>query len=279
MEKYIIEHFKTVYDFERTLNKRTISGEFDISDGSSRTSDTKWYQTESYEEADNFLINGWNAKIDELKGSLEKYSRKIAVQNRITENNVVGFMPNVPRAIRGYPGSMISNREIKRTEKRNTIHIIYSMTANCGTHGEGLLKAGIVVLKIAMVLDRSNIRTKIDLVPFLASEDGEYVTCIVGIKDYRQSFNYSKMAYPIVNPSFFRRHGFRYLETLSGITAENWCCGYGRSIADSTESNAMEFKKKAGFYDEGVIFITYNDCQESEFDPIEIMAKKGINLK
>lgn len=279
MEKYMIEHFKTVYDFERTLNKRTIRTEFEIFGGSSDTSESEWYQTESYEEAENFLINGWNAKIDELKGSLEKFSRKVAVQNRITENNVVGFMPNVPRAIRGYPDSMFFHKEIKRTEKRNTMHIIYSMTANCETDGKDLLKAGIAVLKIAMILDRSNIRTKIDLVPFLANKRDEYVACTVGIKGYRQSFNYSKMAYPIANPSFFRRHGFRYLETLSGITAENWCFGYGRDIGGSTESKAMEFKKKAGFYDEGVIFITYNDCLESEFDPMKIMAEKGINLK
>ena len=276
MEKYRIEHFKSVYDFEKALKSRPINEAFDISRGSSQTSDREWYQTGSYEEADELLLNGWNAKIDELKGSLEKYSRKIVVQHRITENNVVGFMPNVPRAIKGYPDSMFCHKELNSKESRNTMHIIYSMNSTSRTEGEELLKAGLAVLKIAMFLDKSNIRTKIDLVPFEAYESGDYIACTVGIKDYRQSFNYSKMAYPIANPSFFRRHGFRYLETLSG-DLKKWSSGYGTRTYGHDDT--QEYLEKAGFAGEGIIYITHKDCGRAEFDPMKIMANKGIDIK
>ena len=165
MEKYRIEHFKSIYEFESALKSRPINSAIkDVY--SSHTDNIQWFQTKNYEEADDLLLNGWNAKIDELKGTLEKFSRKVIVQQRITENNVVGFMPNVPRAIKGYPDSMFSHREVNKTETRNTIHIIYSMSTNSGTSGSQLLQAGLAILKIAMILDKSNIRTKIDLVPF-----------------------------------------------------------------------------------------------------------------
>jgi hypothetical protein len=275
MGKYRIEHFKTIYEFESTLASRPINKYFDIERGSSQTN-TSWTQTESYEEADNLLLNGWNAKIDELKGTLEKFSRKVVVQQRITENNVVGFMPNVPRAIKGYPDSMLSHREVNKTETRNTIHIIYSMSANCTVGGNQLLQAGLAILKIAMILDKSNIRTKIDLVPFESYESGDYIACTVGIKDYRQSFNFSKMAYPIANPSFFRRHGFRYLETLSGELGK-WVSGYGG--ATHGRGDTAEYMKQAGFAEKNAIYITYDDCRREDYDPMKIMNSKGIKIK
>lgn len=276
MKKYRIEHFKSIYEFESALKSRPINKDFDISDGSADTHKSNWFQTKDYDEAEELLLNGWNAKIDELKGTLEKFSRKVAVQQRITENNVVGFMPNVPRAIKGYPDSMFSHREVNKTETRNTIHIIYSMSSCAGTSGNQLLQAGLAILKMAMILDKSNIRTKIDLVPFESYEGGDYIACTVGIKDYRQSFNFSKMAYPIANPSFFRRHGFRYLETLSGDLYK-WSCGYGGNTYG--RSDTSEYLKQAGFADEGTIYITYDDCRRGDYDPMKIMNSKGIKIK
>lgn len=276
MEKYRIEHFKSVYEFESALKSRPINEAFDISDGSADTHRSDWFQTKNYDEADDLLVNGWNAKIDEMKGTLEKFSRKVAVQQRITENNVVGFMPNVPRAIKGYPDSMFSHREVNKTETRNTIHIIYSMSSCAGTSGNQLLQAGLAILKMAMILDKSNIRTKIDLVPFESYCDNTYIGCTVGIKDYRQSFNFSKMAYPIANPSFFRRHGFRYLETMTG-KLRAWSSGYGGSVTGRSDSS--EWFKKAGFADDGVIYITFDDCARENYDPMKIMNSKGIKIK
>lgn len=276
MEKYRIEHFKSIYEFESVLKSRPINSAIkDVY--SSHTDDTEWFQTKSYEEADDLLLNGWNKKIDELKGSLEKFSRKVVIQQRITENNVVGFMPNVPRAIKGYPDSMLCHREINKTENKNTIHIIYSMSSNGGTGGEHLLQAGLAVLKIAMILDKSNIRTKIDLVPFESYCGGEYIACTVGIKDYRQSFNFSKMAYPIANPSFFRRHGFRYLETSSGDLGKWSSGGYGGNTYGRDDT--AEYMKQAGFTGDGIIYITDKDCKMANYDPMVLMNNKGIKIK
>lgn len=276
MEKYRIEHFKSIYEFESALKSRPINEAFNISRGSSDTKRSEWFQTKDYDEAEDLLLNGWNAKIGEMKGSLEKFSRKVAVQQRITENNVVGFMPNVPRAIKGYPDSMFSHREIKKSETRNTVHIIYSMSSSAGTSGEDLLQAGLAILKMSMILDKSNIRTKIDLVPFESYCGGDYIACTVGIKDYRQSFNYSKMAYPIANPSFFRRHGFRYLETMSG-NLDKWSFGYGGAVHGN--SDTKDYLKKAGFTDDNVIYITFGDCENANYDPMVIMNNKGIKIK
>ena len=273
MKDFRFENFKSVYDFEEALAKRPLNPLFDISSGSADKSDSGWTQTKNYDEADDLLVKGWNKKIDEVKSVLEKFSETVVRKTRKQVNDYVGFMPNVPRAIIGYPKSMITFTKQDRLEKQRIKHIIFDNTANCGTSGENLLKSGLTVLKLAMILDKSNVRTRIDMIPFNGVCSGTYLACSVTIKDYRQSFNYLKMAYPIANPSFFRRHGFRYLETQSGDDMKPWVGGYGSHI---DKSDGKEFFEYAGFNKDDVLFITYKDCARADFDVEKLMANLGI---
>lgn len=277
---YRFETFKSVYEFEDTLNKRPINSHFSTSSGSSDKSDVEWYQTRDYNEADLFLDKGWNAKIDEVKGVLEHFSSTVAVKHRKQVFDYVGFMPSVPRAIMGYPQAMINYTKRDEFEKQRTKHIIFNNCANCGTSGDNLLKSGLTVLKLAMILDKSNVRTKIDMLPFFAKCSGSYLGCSVTIKDYRQSFNYLKMAYPIANPSFFRRHGFRYLETQNGDEWAKWTGGYGSSIKnDDTDKEVEGFREYAGLRKDDVVYITYQDCERANFDVEKLMANIGLGKK
>lgn len=271
------ETFKSVYEFEKTLNQRPVNKDFGETKeecSSSRKGNTSWYQTKSYEEADDLLVNGWNAKIGELKSEIEKFSSAIVIKRRRQQKSVVGFMPCVPNAIKGVPKAMISYTKKERLEKLNTKHIIYSNCECAGTSGDTLLKAGLTILKMAMILDKSNVRTKIDIVPFESYADGDFIGCSVNIKEYRQPFNYSKMAYPIANPSFFRRHGFRYLETLSG-NLKNWTCGYGGRVTGRGRESE-EYYEKAGYRRDNAIYIGVGDCEKANFDPEKLMTNMGI---
>ena len=270
MSDFTFETFKSVYEFEEALKKRPVNPHFSVSSGSC-DSGSSWYQTKDY--------NGWNAKIDEVKGVLEKFSSTVAVKHRKQIFDYVGFMPSVPRAIMGYPQSMINYTKRDELEKHRTKHIILNNTANCGVDGDKLLQAGLTVLKLAMILDKSNVRTKIDMIPFYAVRGSCYLGCSVTIKDYRQPFNYLKMAYPIANPSFFRRHGFRYLETQKGDKWKEWTSTYGRSIGGDNSGEAKEFRDYAGLNKDDVIFINYKDCENAGYDVEKLMENMGISTK
>lgn len=280
-DNFIFENFKSVYDFEKALNERPVNKAYEKygkDPASHRTDDSSWFQTSSYGEADELLTKGWNAKIDEVKSACEKFSSKIAVKLRKQIFDYVGFMPSVPRAIMGYPQSMINYTKRDSTEIQRTKHIIFDNTANGGTSGEQLLKAGITVLQLAMILDKSNVKTKIDMLPFTTYESGRYYGCSVTIKDYRQPFNYLKMAYPIANPSFFRRHGFRWLETLeNNEMSAGFISGYGGELFGRDETE--DYLKWAGLKKDDVIFITFRDCRSANYDPQVLMSRMGITTE
>ena len=40
----------------------------------SEAKDYCWFQTESYDDAEKLMMNGWNVKIDEIKREIEKFS-------------------------------------------------------------------------------------------------------------------------------------------------------------------------------------------------------------
>jgi hypothetical protein len=182
--------------------------------------------------------------------------------------------------LKGHPKAMISYTKQERTEKRNTIHVVFN---NCGTSdvsGDTLLKCGLTVLKMALVLDKSNIRTKIDVVPkmsYVRIGGNSCYGCTVTIKDYRQPFNFSKMAYPIANPAFFRRHGFNYLEKTQGISS-SWRSGYGCSLAMCSEEKKANYLKFAGLADNNVVYIDILDCSSADYDPIKLAVSKGIKI-
>ena len=275
-KKFRFENFKTVFDFEQALNERPVNPLFDTSSGSNDKDRSGWFQTSNYAEADEFLTKGWNAKIDEVKSVLEKFSSQIAVKRRKQIVDYVGFMPCVPSAIKGYPKSMINQTKREKIESQRTKHIIFDNTQCAGTSGESLLKSGLTVLKLAMILDKSNVRTQIDVVPFDACCGDSYFGCTVTIKTYRQPFNYLKMAYPIANPSFFRRHGFRWLEVQEGDSSEmsKWVGGYGGSLYRG--NRAEEYLKWAGMRKDGVVLIKYDDCKRADFDAEKLMENLGI---
>jgi hypothetical protein len=58
----------------------------------------------------------------------------------------------------------------------------------------------------------------------------ECLSQIVKIKASDDYTDLAKVVYPMVNPSFQRRHNFRFLEVNPDITESSFCGGYGIPI-------------------------------------------------
>lgn len=278
--EFIYENFKNIYEFQKAMKTRPVNPVFN--NQASITSSKDFTQTKSYEEAEEFLMNGWNVKVEEMKQELDKFVKAVPVQKTKQFKNVVGFAPCIPNSIRGVPKSMIASKKIKSERNKRTMYIVLNNTASCNVEGEELMKAGMTCLKLALLLERARIKTRIDVAPCIAvieENPKRTLGCTVTVKDYRQPFNLSKMAFPIGHASFFRRFGFRYIEVQQGKISEAWASGYGVPIYKGSTSNKEEYLKKTGILKDGAVYIEFTDCKNSDFDPYKLAEMKGITLK
>lgn len=272
------EHFNSIYEFESALKERPINSDFADCICSKDKGNFDFFQTETYEESEELLEKGWNVKIDEMKKELENFSRKVEVQRTEYYKNVAGFAPCVPNSIRGVPKSMIASKKINSTKNDKTLHLIINNCGSSKVSGETLMKSGMSVLKLAILLEKAKVKTKIDIVPKAAYKGDSCYGCTVNIKDYKQPFNLSKIAYPLAHTSIFRRQGFRWLETQKG-DLKKWTNSYGFSLVKCTEEEKINYMEYAGFLKDGVIYIDLEDTMKADFDPYKLAELKNIALK
>ena len=200
---------------------------------------------------------------------LKKYETFLQVKKNKIIKNIAGYAPCVPNAIRGVPKSMYAIKKVDSKKKNKTVHLVINNTNTHQVSNEDLLKTGMVFLKLAILLEKNDIRTRIDIVPKMSKKDDSIYGCSVKIKDYNQSFNLLKMAYPLAHTSFFRRQGFRYFETLSGDMAK-FVGGYGTSIVRCENNEKEDYLKSVGLRKDGIIYLDYNDCVKSDYNPEKI---------
>lgn len=277
MYDFKYEHFDSIYEFSKAL-ERPINACF-IRNEASHSNDEEFTKTKSYAEADDFLKNGWDCGVREIERDIaSNFSKAVQVMRNKSMKSVAGYAPCVPDAIRGIPKSMLSSRPAKVRKNRSSVHIIFNNTAPVKVESDELMSSGLTVMKLAISLDRASIRTRIDVVPKMSVKNQSCYGCTVTIKDYRQPFNVSKIAYPLAHPSFFRRHGFRYLETMDGLTCSEFVYGYGRSmIMCKDEAIHDEYLKFAKLIEhENSVYIDLLDVREANFDYINLAKNKGI---
>lgn len=148
-------------------------------------------------------------------------------EHPIPHNAVIGFIPNVPNAIRNLPQSMISVD--RKPQKRKTLSIKYIETGNACEDTKFFIDCGAALLSAVSLVEKSGIQTKIDLGFYAGREDGELAVGTVCIKNYGERYSFQKVSFPLAHPSMFRRIGFKWLETTPVITKDGFSCGYGSS--------------------------------------------------
>lgn len=280
MKDFKYEHFNTIYDFNNAIKTRAVNSDFAGKESSRLKDDSGWFGTGTWDEAQELLEKGWNVKVEQMKSELEKFSRDVDVQRRKQIKSVAGYAPCVPNAIRGVPKSMLSSKPVQRKESRRTLRIVMNNTAIGNVGADELMKSGMTMLKLALLLEKSGVKTRIDVVPkmsFSRDEKNVCYGCSVTIKDYRQPFNLSKMSYPLAHASFFRRHGFRYLETMDG-DMRKWVKSYGVSLSCHDKSEQKEYLDYVGFLKDGVVYIDFKDCQNADYNPETLAEMKEIKI-
>ena len=220
MEKVIFNKFNSVEEFSNWLQvtPQTAKGkEFNASNEISR-SNTKFAGTESFEEAQNLLKCGDKENADKIAATI----RKIKAQGKGNEtrnklyNSPCGFMPIVPKVLAGDPQNMLAIKKQKYNSTK-VLNIAYNTTIGYQTSTEEIIETAAKVANVIASLEKNGYR--VNLYAFSCGEgkrDTVY-SLLVKIKDSGKYLDTLRIAYALVNPSFYRRHIFGYMERLKGF--------------------------------------------------------------
>lgn len=237
--KIIRENFNSIQEMLKVLNERennkVMRNEF-----SSQGKDdgpNGWYMTKSYEEAENLITNGYTEILDEIKDGI-KFD---ATENSkiVPENNVFGYVPNVPNAMMNLPKSMIYAKRIPR--KINTVDLVYCPVGAGFTKAQEFIDNGIKVLNVINSLEKNNIRVSLKVALKCSEAGNEMTLATVTLKNFKEKLNLQKICFPIAHPSMLRRFGFKWLETTPELTDHCWTNGYGRTTTNYPETKEIIF--------------------------------------
>ena len=220
MEKVIFNKFNSVEEFAKWLQvtPQTAKGkEFDASNEISK-SNTKFAGTESFEEAQSLLKCGDKVNADKIAATI----RKIKAQGKGNEtrnklyNSPCGFMPVVPKVLAGDPQNMLAIRK-ERYNSTKVLNVAYNVAVDCTRTTEDLIETAAKVANVIASLEKNGYR--VNLYAYACGRDLKYnyYSLLVKIKDSGKYLDTLRIAYPLVNPSFYRRHVFGYMERLKGF--------------------------------------------------------------
>ena len=190
-----------------------------------------WYGTNAYEEAVKLLREGYVEILPRVKSEYKKnvniLSEKFSISKSRPIDSFCGGIPNVPNTLLGLPKTMLNRDPIVRRIK--TIDIIYSPTGPYRVKPKRFIEAGIALLSAIELIERS--RIQIRLISCFASShiQGEAIIGTVVIKEYSDRLDIQKLCFPLAHPSMLRRIGFKFTETVPGMT-KDFTDGYGMAM-------------------------------------------------
>lgn len=230
--RYITKKFDSLHQYASYLNNAKRSALFELHDQeASKTGDKFFTMTESYEEADDLLRFGDRENLSKLQKMITlKVSMKGTGEQVKTETyrSFVGYAPHVPSYVSGQPKTMLRKKIIK-TQNAKVLNIVYNPCASANVDAEDLLNASIKVLDFINSLEKQGY--KVNLYTLLSTRTREEtVAMICKIKSSDDYTDLAKIVYPMVHPSFLRRHFFRFIETNKEITDRQFCVGYGTPV-------------------------------------------------
>lgn len=238
--KYIVKKFDSLHQYASYLNKAEMSSLFKLAGKeASKEGDLSFTMTSSYEEADNLLRFGDKENLSKLQTKLSKISLKGSGETKKVETyrSFVGYAPHVPSYISGQPKTMLRKRIIK-TQNAKVLNIVYNPCAAACVGADELLEASIKVMNFISSIEKQGY--KVNLYTFISTKNKqETVAMVCKIKSSDDYTDLAKMVYPMVHPSFLRRHFFRFIETNKEITERNFCYGYGTPVYDEHEANSI----------------------------------------
>lgn len=265
----MIERYESVQEIVKHCKERTItSSSFD---DKSKERFGSWEGVKTYEEALDLLNNGYQPTVDSLNKAIR--INQYGNGKRITfKNDICGFAPIVPLALKGVPQSMI-NVHMKPI-KCKVIDVYYDMTTSSSTDSETIIENGQKLLGAIVALEQQGYRFNLYAVQTYSNEKDADVL-VVKIKSSSASIDLKKMSFPLTHTAFFRVIGFDwYSKTPKG----KYRSAYGRALAYTFDQDELDIAAKQMFGD-NALFISGNRIQKQKEGYIKEVLTNGNESK
>lgn len=223
-----------------------------------------WHGVDSYEEALDLLSNGYQPVVEELREEL-KVAQTYGPRFQFS-NEVQGFLPVVPLALKGVPNSMIDMRI--RPIKTKVLDIYYDMTANCDKDPEDFIHAGKILLGTILALEQQGYRFNLYGVQtywdcYNYSHVHSLDVLCVKIKSSNSPLDLKRMSFPLTHPAFFRVIGFDW-QGKSPITRY---AGDGRGRAINYDFRDEDCTKMIrGLFGDNAIYLSCSKLIDEDYD-------------
>lgn len=259
------ECYNTAQEVVQDCNTREVRHSiYDVSDDDFRED---WQGVTSYDEALDLLRNGYQPTVEKLQQALK--ANKMGTGKRIAfENNICGFAPIVPLALKGIPNSMI-NTTIKPI-KCKVIDIYYDMGVPASMSSEDIIKCGQKLLGTIIELEKQGYRFNLYALQAFSDNEDADILC-VKVKSSDKPIDLKRMSFPLTHPAFFRVIGFDWQSKNPNTKYRG--SGRGKALTHSiTDADAKEMAKQA--FGDNAIYLSCNSINRNSEQYIkEVLTK------
>lgn len=212
-----IINYNSLVEFSKDLQSpvKKICQDYVTSDmrGESRE---RWTGTASFAEADNLLLNGdmVNAQklVDAVTNCIYNGKRRAGLQPA-----VVGCVPCVPNAVRNLPLSML---QTSKRPSRPIIRLMINISTPHNTSANTITENAAKVLSAIKAVEAAGYSIELSVCCYTLHTP-EYIfsritaadAFTILVKKAGEHLDIARLAYILCNPSFLRRHSFRWFET------------------------------------------------------------------
>lgn len=225
----------SLYQYVSTTDRRSTADE------SSDENDFYFTGTYSLNEAYKLLINGDEKLFNKIKDEHKKIDIERIIGNiskrKKQEIDVVGYVPNIDNYLKGIPKNMYNQKNNSFNSK--ILNIVIDGSVSAGIDKDSIIRVGSLYSLIIDMLEKKGYRCNLYMAD-MSYYNGNIYSMITRIKTDSERFNLKKMAFPMAHPSFFRRIGFKWIESCN-IGFEPTHSGYGRPLG--CEKTTDEIKK------------------------------------
>ena len=217
-------------------------------------SNKDFHGTENWEEAEELLVSGDFENMKKI--------HTVAVNNDISgggyerkntyKQGPVGFLPVVPKVLSGCPDNMLSMRK-QMTASTKILNICYNSAVGFFVKTDEIIKVAANVASVIRGLEKSGYRVNL-YVAGMGRNNNQTIGVAVKVKNAGEYLDTLRLAYPIVHPSFFRRHILAYMERCKGYRMQK---NYGYVLETSYSKLAV----KAMFPGKDMLYLDFETCK------------------
>ena len=231
-ETWKMVEFDSLIDFYKYIMETPRNNTFKYGELSSE-SRGMWSGTKTFEEAVALFKNGWTVGAQDLVKKLKVAETNQEVQIKYRDIlSMAGYQAIVPLYLQGVPNCMVNKKPIAIKNKVITINKALSVSGSVSS--ETLMNESIKCFQIIKKIEATGIRTNLNLMMSTG-----HVCIKIRLKSSNEKLNVSKLAFPLVHTSMFRRLYFKFIEVYPTIP-KSFRNGYGRVPYEYEFKNACK---------------------------------------